>query len=216
MIFADRVEAGQRVVELLKGCDATLVVALPRGGVVVGYEIAAALSLPLEVICPRKIGAPHNPEYAIGAITESGEMSVDPSLVEALGYSKEEINRIIADELAEAQRRAALYCSGRLPHRIRGERVILVDDGIATGSTMRAAIASVKQQGADSITVAVPVAPPETIQALRPAVDRIVCLDQPASFFAVGQFYHQFNQTSDDEVIALLKRCADGPSGKTH
>lgn len=216
MAFVDRVEAGQRVAEQLKGCDATLVVALPRGGVVVGYEIATALSLPLEVICPRKIGAPHNPEYAIGAITESGEMSVDPSLVEALGYSKEEINRIIADERAEAQRRAALYRSGRLPHPIRGERVILVDDGIATGSTMRAAIASVKQQGAASITLAVPVAPPETLRALKQEVDRIVCLDQPASFFAVGQFYHQFNQTSDDEVIALLQRCADGPSGKTH
>lgn len=205
MIFTSRADAGRQLAQALKGCNADVVIALPRGGVVVGYEVATTLSLPLEVICPRKIGAPGNPEYAIGAVTEGGEISLQPGA--CASYSQEEIERLVAQERAEAQRRAELYRSGRAPYPLAGRSVLLVDDGIATGSTMRAAIESVRQQGAQSITVAVPVAPPQTAEQLE--VEAIVLM-QPDPFYAVGQFYRHFDQTSDQEVINLLRSYADG------
>jgi len=201
MIFKDRSESGKLLAEKVSGAE--IVVALPRGGVVVGYEIASALDLPLEVVCPRKIGAPGNPEYAIGAVTEGGAVHLE----RAAGYNKQDIEQIISEELLEAQRRATLYRAGRPRYSLKGKAVLIVDDGIATGSTMLAAIESVRQQGAKSITVAVPVAPLEASSRL--GVD-LIALAQPEPFYAVGQFYRHFDQTTDEEVIALLARCSDG------
>jgi putative phosphoribosyl transferase len=179
--------------------------AVPRGGVVVGYEIAAALVLPLDVIVPRKLGAPSNPELAIGAVAEDGSTVLDESVVTYLGVKKGYIEEESARQREEITRRMTLYREGAPAAEVKGKIVIMVDDGIATGSTMKAALASVKNRGAKSVVVAVPVGPPNTIQELRRLADRVVCLYMPEYFEAIGQFYEDFSQTNDDEVIRLLK-----------
>lgn len=206
-LFADRVDAGRRLASALKalvGKDA-IVLAIPRGGVVVGYEVASALDLPLDVIIPRKIGAPGNPELAIGAMTEDGTVLLDERLVMHLQVSEDYIQKESETQKLEIQRRLKLY-RGDIPYpSLENRHVILVDDGIATGSTMKAALASVRKRGAKTVIVAIPVGPPSTIRELEREADHVVCLHTPVSFYAIGQFYQDFTQTQDEEVARLLK-----------
>jgi putative phosphoribosyl transferase len=206
-LFADRVEAGRRLAQALKDLvdkDA-VVLAIPRGGVVVGYEVAKALGLPLDVIIPRKIGAPGNPELAIGAMTEDGTMLLDDRLVRHLQVSEAYIQKESSAQKLEIQRRLKLY-RGDFPYpSLQNREVILVDDGIATGSTMKAALASVRNRKAKTVVVAIPVGPTSVIGELEKEADHVVCLQTPASFYAIGQFYKDFTQTRDEEVTRLLK-----------
>lgn len=207
-MFRDRIDAGKKLAAALqpyKNAKKTVVLGLPRGGVVTAYEVAAALQLPLDILVPRKLGAPDNPELAIGAIAGNGTV-LDRDIIEILGVSESYIQNEIEKQRKEAERRLALFRKGKPLQDYRGWTVILVDDGIATGSTMRASIAALKKMHAAKIVVAVPVGPPDTISDLKSLVDEIVCLSTPSSFMAVGQFYEQFQQTEDDEVVQLLRK----------
>jgi putative phosphoribosyl transferase len=211
MRFRNRCEAGKLLATQLKAFADNanaIVVALPRGGVVVGFEVAAALNLPLEITCPRKIGAPFNPEFAIGAITETGEGILSEELIEELGISQEYIHEQIEKEKKQAEWRLKHYRQGRKPRTFKDKTILLVDDGLATGATMRAAIKTVRKEGAKKIVMAIPVAPPDTLQKLKAEVDQTICLSAPAGFSAVGQFYDFFEQVSDEEVIELLRQSA--------
>jgi len=205
--FTDRVDAGKRLASELKGFSGKkgIVLAIPRGGVVVGFEIARALNLPLDVIIPRKIGAPENPELAIGAVAEDGTAILDNQLIKYLNVSKEYVEIETKRQKHEIGRRLKLYRQDASYPDLNGLDVIVVDDGIATGSTMKAALASVKNRRASSVTVAVPVGPPSTIEELEKIADRVVCLYTPEYFQAIGEFYSDFSQTPDEEVIMLLK-----------
>ena len=205
--FTDRVDAGKRLASSLKDFSGKkgIVLAIPRGGVVVGYEIAKVLNLPLDVIIPRKIGAPDNPELAIGAVAEDGTAILDNHLIAYLSVSKEYIKEETERQKKEIERRLKLYRHDTSYPNLKGLDVIVVDDGIATGSTMKAALASVKNRGAVSVTVAVPVGPPSTIEELNEIADRVVCLYKPEYFQAIGEFYSNFSQTEDEEVIKLLR-----------
>ncbi len=205
--FVDRIDAGKRLASALKGFSGKhgIVLAIPRGGVVVGYVIARALNLPLDVIIPRKIGAPDNPELAIGAVAEDGTTILDENLITYLGVSREYIKQETERQKREIERRLKVYRQDTSYPNLKGLDVIVVDDGIATGSTMKAALASVKNRGAASVTVAVPVGPPSTIEELNEMADRVVCLYTPEYFQAIGQFFSDFSQTEDEEVIKLLK-----------
>jgi predicted phosphoribosyltransferase len=207
--FRDRVDAGKRLAAALtdfSGKDA-VVLAIPRGGVVVGYEIAAALDLPLDVIIPHKLGAPDNPELAVGAVAEDGSTVLDKQLIAYLGVDDRYIEEEKQRQREEIERRLKVYRQGMAPRELKGKDIIVVDDGIATGSTMKAALLSVKNQGAKSIAVAIPVGPPSTIDELKKLADHVVCLYTPEFFQAIGQFYDDFSQTNDEEVIELLKKC---------
>jgi predicted phosphoribosyltransferase len=205
--FTDRVDAGKRLASALKDFSGNngIVLAIPRGGVVVGFEIARALNLPLDVIIPRKIGAPENPELAIGAVAEDGTAILDNQLIKYLGVSNEFVEIETKRQKHEIGRRLKLYRQDSSYPNLKGLDVIVVDDGIATGSTMKAALASVKNRGASSVTLAVPVGPPSTIEELEKIADRVVCLYTPEYFQAIGEFYSDFSQTPDEEVIMLLK-----------
>jgi putative phosphoribosyl transferase len=206
-LFTDRVDAGRRLASALKDLadkDA-IILAIPRGGVVVGYEVAKALDIPLDIIIPRKIGAPSNPELAIGAITEDGTLLLDEQLMERLSVPEAYIQQESEAQKREIQRRLKLY-RGALPYPILENRsVIIVDDGIATGSTMKAALASVRNRGAKTVTIAIPVGPTSTIRELKEKADIVVCLRTPEAFYAIGQFYEDFAQTADEEVTRLLR-----------
>jgi putative phosphoribosyl transferase len=209
MIFQDRHDAGKQLVHLLakyKNRPQAIVLGLPRGGVVTAYEVAKGLQLPLDVTCPRKIGAPFNQELAIGAITETGEGVFNEDLITRLEIPEIYISHAIEIEKKQAQRRVNLYRKNRPNLSLEGKTVILVDDGLATGATMKAAIKSVKVAGADKIVVAVPISPPDTFQEIKEEVDEAFCLDTPIFFQAVGQFYEDFSQTEDEEVIELLSQ----------
>jgi putative phosphoribosyl transferase len=205
--FANRVEAGRRLASALAefvGKDA-IVLAIPRGGVVVGFQVASALGITLDVLVPRKIGAPENPELAIGAVTEDGTTILDDRLVRQLGVSKGYIKSESERQMLEIERRLKLY-RGDVPYpKLKNRDIIIVDDGIATGSTMKAALASVRRRGAKTVTIAIPVGPPFTIRELEKVADRVVCLYTPESFYAIGQFYQDFEQVEDEEVTKLLR-----------
>lgn len=183
----------------------TIILALPRGGVVVGYEVAKKLNLPLDIVVPRKIGAPANPEFAIGAITEQGVGVFDEMIIGAYGITESYLQNEIKKEKAEAERRQKLYRGGRPPLDLKNKTVIIVDDGLATGLTMRAAVKSIKKSGTAKIIVAIPVTSPEAAELVKKEVDEIIYLEAPAFFGAVGSFYEEFGQTTDEEVIDLLK-----------
>lgn len=206
--FSDRKDAGKQLASALTDFSFKegMVVAIPRGGVVVGYEIASALNFKLDVIVPRKIGAPDNPELAIGAVTEDGTMILDDSLIMYLGVSNDYIYQESERQKQEIRRRQNFYRQGVSEPEIKDKNVIVVDDGIATGYTMKAALASVRNRGAATLTVAIPVGPPSTIKELKHQADNIVCLYTPEYFQAIGQFYSDFSQTTDEEVIELLKK----------
>jgi len=206
-MFRDRIDAGEKLTkELLqyKDQDNTIVVGLPRGGVPVAYEISQSLNLPLDVVCPRKIGAPGNKEFAIGAITETGAGIFGMGIIDRLGIPKDYIDEEVEKEKKRAQHRLDIYRKGMPPRDFKGKTVLVIDDGLATGSTMKAAIQSIRAEGADKIIVAVPVSPPDTLQEIRTMVDEVICLDAPVFFQAVGQFYMDFSPTEDEEVVALM------------
>jgi putative phosphoribosyl transferase len=208
MRFKDRVDAGKQLVLLLtKYIDDpnAIVVGLPRGGVVNAYEVAKGLNLPLDVTCPRKIGAPFNPELAIGAITETGEGIFNHSLLMQLDVPQIYIQKQVEIEKKVAQQRLVSYRKDRPATNFSGKTVILVDDGLATGATMKAAIKSIKAAGAKRIVVAVPVSPPNTFEEIKALVNEAVTLATPAYFSAVGQFYEEFYPTEDEEVVKLLQ-----------
>jgi len=207
MEFRDRVHAGQELAKELSefaGKKDVLLYALPRGGAVLGAEIANALHLPFDVLVTRKIGAPVNEEYAIGALAETGEVVWNESGRESANHDA--VVKIIENEKKEAARRVQTYRQGRALPDFSGKTVILIDDGVATGLTIRAAIAAAKHQHAPIIIIAVPHGAKESMEALRREVDRVICLSEPAFYGAVGEFYRTFPQVSDDEVLVLLKR----------
>ncbi len=211
--FRDRREAGRRLAEALSGYagrPGLLVLALPRGGVPVGYEVARALKAPLDVMLVRKLGVPGHEELAMGAIASGGVRVLSKDVVSTLGIPEREIAVVAAAEEEELERRERAYRDARPPLDVRGKTVILVDDGLATGSTMRAAAAALRAQGVEHLVVAVPVAPPETCEALRAEVDEVVCAREPEPFLAVGTWYEDFSQTTDDEVRELLSGAAFG------
>ena len=212
--FADRYDAGRRLAGVLTryaGRSDVLVVALPRGGVPVGYEVSRALGVPLDVMQVRKLGVPGREELAMGAIASGGVRIVSDSVVEALGIPDRVIATVAAAEAQELERRERIYREGRLFPDVRGRTVIVVDDGLATGSTMRAAAVALRSLGADRLVAAVPVAPRESCDAIRDAVDEVVCAVTPERFVAVGEWYDDFSQTDDAEVGELLRRARDGP-----
>jgi putative phosphoribosyl transferase len=207
--FRDRYEAGRRLARELgdyAGRDDVLVVALPRGGVPVGYEVARALGAPLDAMQVRKLGVPGHEELAMGAIASGGVRIVSENVVEALGIPERVIATVAAAETQELERRERIYREGRHFPDVRGRIVILVDDGLATGSTMRAAAAALRSLGAARLVAAVPVAPRESCDAMREVVDDVVCARMPERFLAVGEWYEDFSQTSDEEVSELLRR----------
>jgi putative phosphoribosyl transferase len=207
--FRDRTEAGRFLAELLRdyaGRDDVIVLALPRGGVPVGYEVAKALDVPLDVFVSRKLGVPGHEELAMGAIASGGLAVLNQAAIETLGISEEQLREAANAEYQEIQRREQAYREDREPPDLEGKTVILVDDGLATGSTMRAAALAVREQNPAKIVVAVPVAAAETCDEFRDVVDEIICGLQPRAFQAVGLWYDDFSQTSDDEVRELLAR----------
>lgn len=207
MIFQNRQDAGKKLLSLLlqyKDTPNAVVIALPRGGVVTAHEIAQGLHLPLDIVCPRKIGAPYNPELALGAVTHTGAHFFNEDIIMQLGVSKAYLAQEIENEKEISLKRQLLYRKNRPPVYVQGKIVILVDDGLATGATMKAAIQWVKEQKAKKVVVAVPVAPPDTLQEVKLLVDEVFCLYAPTFFSAVGQFYEDFRQTTDEEVMELL------------
>lgn len=206
MLFVDREDAGKKLASLLQeyADQNVIVLGLPRGGVITAYQVARALKAPLDVTCPRKIGAPWNPELAIGAVSEAGEATFNEDLLTMFNIPEQTLEAAIEREKAEALRRLVVYRSGKPPLALENKIVILVDDGLATGSTMKAAIRGVQARKVKQIIVAVPVSPPETLEEIQQLVHRAICLYAPPFFQSVGQFYQNFGQTSDEEVISLL------------
>ena len=208
MIFLDRHDAGRQLAQpLLRYRDQNpIVLALPRGGVVVGYEVARALDCPLDVIVARKLGAPDQPELGIGAIAPGGVRVLDDYIIGALGISSEEIEQIATREGAEIERRLHRFRGDRPPPDLHDHTAIVVDDGLATGVTARAAIESVRGERPRRLVLAAPVCAAETARSFAALVDDMVCLHAPRDFRAVGLWYSDFDQTSDEEVVALLER----------
>lgn len=213
MQFRDRRHAGQLLADRLRHVagEDPLVLGLPRGGVPVAAEVADVLGAPLDVIVVRKLGAPGQPELALGAVGEDGVLVLDPRVVAAVGVAEDQIGAIVERERTEVAARVERFRGGRRRHALAGRTVVLVDDGIATGSTARAACAVARAEGAARVVVAVPVAPADWEHRLTADADEMVALHAPAGFAAVGQFYDDFTQTTDAEVVALLGRHG-GPS----
>jgi predicted phosphoribosyltransferase len=207
MLFANRREAGRMLASLLMkyaNRDDVLVLALPRGGVPVGFEVARALKAPLDVFIVRKLGVPGHDELAMGAIATGGVRVLNDDVVIPFELEPEVIDAVAAREEKELVRRERLYRGARPAPDVQGRTVILVDDGLATGSTMRAAVAALRKQGPARIVVAVPVAAPETCEEFKTEVDEAVCAATPLMFNGVGRWYEDFSQTTDEEVHELL------------
>ena len=207
MYFRDRADAGRQLAAKLKeyqGRRDLLVLALPRGGVPVGFEVAQVLGAPLDVFLVRKLGVPGHKELAMGAVASGGVQVLNPDVVDSLGIPPHVINAVAAKEQAELERRERTYRGDRPAPDVRGKTVILVDDGLATGSTMRAAATALRQRGPARLVVAVPAAAREVCDAFRDQVDEIICAITPEPFYAVGVWYQDFSQTSDKKVCELL------------
>ncbi|MBL1179254.1 phosphoribosyltransferase [Pantanalinema sp. GBBB05] len=205
--FQDRTEAGQQLAAQLKSYanrSDVLVLGLPRGGVPVAYEVARALNAPLDICLVRKLGVPGHQELAMGAIASGGVRVLNYDVISRLGISSKTIDAVAAKELKELQHRDRMYRGDRSPSEIRDRTVILVDDGIATGSTIRAAISVLKPQQPAQLIVAIPVAPPSTCDQLSQAVDEVICLFKPEALYAIGIWYEDFSQTTDATVRTLL------------
>jgi predicted phosphoribosyltransferase len=206
-VFRDRREAGRLLAAKLStytGNLGVVVLGLPRGGVPVAFEVARALAAPLDVFLVRKLGVPGHEELAMGAVASGGVVVLNDDVIARLGIAPEEIDAVAAKETAELARREQLYRSGRTSPEFSGRTVILVDDGLATGATMRAAITALRQSGPARIIVAVPTAAPDICEEFKKQADGIVCYMTPAPFLAVGRWYEDFGQTTDNEVCALL------------
>jgi predicted phosphoribosyltransferase len=209
MIYRNRSEAGQHLATRLANFanrNDVLILALPRGGVPVAYEVARALHVPLDIYLVRKLGVPGHEELAMGAIASGGVRVLNEDVVKYLGIPKGVIDSVAEIELQELERRERAYRGNRLEPDVRGKTVILVDDGLATGSTMRAAAEALRQQQPARIVVAVPVSAPQTCDEYRMGVDEIVCAVTPEPFYGVGQWYMDFSQTTDEEVRELLAK----------
>jgi putative phosphoribosyl transferase len=208
MMFRDRRHAGvllAKALESYRGDPSALVVALPRGGVVVGHELSVALHLPLDVFITRKIGLPESPEYAVGAVSETGSFYLNPDAAEALDLSREDLEGLIQAQRREIARRQALYRKGRPFPTLHNKTVIIVDDGIATGSTFFATIEAIAKLSPRRVVAAIPVSPRSTAEKVRSLVDDCVILSTPEPFGAVGEFYADFEQVEDEEVIHYLQ-----------
>jgi putative phosphoribosyl transferase len=215
MVFLDRAEAGRVLAKRLKAYQdqpKVLVLGIPRGGVPVAFEVAAELHTPLDVFIVRKLGVPGREELGFGAIASGGTRFLDTAIVEAVGISDPEIERITATERQELERRERVYRGGRPPLGVEGQTVILVDDGIATGSSVQVAITALRQLKPSRLVIAVPVAPVSTCRRLRREVDELICVHMPTSFYAIGEFYEDFSQVSDQEVTDLLRQGARHPT----
>ncbi|CAI8869309.1 phosphoribosyltransferase [Methylocaldum szegediense] len=208
-LFENRTDAGRRLAEALRAyagrCD-VIVLALPRGGVPVAYEVARALNAPLDLLIVRKLGTPGNPELAMGAIASGDASVLNRDVISLYRISGEIIEQVTANERQELERRERLYRGDRPYPELENRCIIVVDDGIATGATIRAGLAALRRKNPACIVVAVPVAPTDTLERLRAEVDDVVCLTTPTPFFAVGQAYRDFSQTTDDEVREILAR----------
>ncbi len=216
-MFRNRREAGRALGTELgayTGRDNVVVLGLPRGGVPVAFEVAHVLDAPLDVFLVRKLGAPGQEELAMGAIASGGVRTLNPSVIDSLRISPEEIDRTARSEERELRRREISYREDRPPLDLEGRIVILVDDGLATGSSMRAAVEAVRKFAPERIVVAVPVAPPSTAREMRRIADDVVCVATPEPFYSVGRFYEEFEQTTDEEVRDLLRRAASVSTGR--
>ncbi|EEF62759.1 phosphoribosyltransferase [Pedosphaera parvula] len=211
-LFSDRTEAGQILATRLRYLadrPDVVVLALPRGGVPVGFEVAEELHVPLDIFVVRKLGVPGHEELAMGAIASGGIRVVNEKVVDMLGISEQLIMQAAEQEWSELQRREMLYRNGKPPAHIQGKIAILIDDGLATGASMRAAVLALRQQRPAGIIVAVPVAAPETCAAFETEVEQTVCLETPEPFYAVGLYYRHFPQVSDEEVREMINQCAE-------
>lgn len=224
MVFLDRVEAGQRLNERVNQLvkeerrdvnNLFIVLALPRGGVPVGAEVARGLGVPLDVFVVRKLGAPGHEELAMGAIASGGVRLLNDEVIRALKITSTQVEEAVESEMKELERREEVYRGDRPPLDIRDRSIILVDDGLATGYSMRASVAAIRRLHPHWILVAVPVAARSTCEELRHEADAVLCLHTPIEFTAVGQWYRNFTQTSDDEVRALLDQAAP-PCANSH
>lgn len=215
MIFNDRADAGRKLADHLMAYanrPDVLVLALPRGGVPVAYEVARKLNAPLDVFLVRKLGVPGHEEMAMGAIASGGVRVLNYAVVRELGISEMEIRAVAAQEQRELERREAAYREGRPAPQVRGKTVLLVDDGVATGASMRAAAEALKAQAPNEVVVAVPVSSAEVCQVFEQIVDDVVCVATPEPFYAVGLWYRDFSQTTDEEVRELLARAYEAHS----
>ncbi|HEX4204394.1 MAG TPA: phosphoribosyltransferase [Ktedonobacteraceae bacterium] len=210
-VYRDRHDAGKRLAELLRAYahrPDVLVLALPRGGVPVAYEVARALNAPLDVFIVRKLGVPGHEEFAMGAIASGGVRVLNDDVIHALRIPEQVVEAVATREQRELERRERLYRDGRPAPDVKGHTVILIDDGLATGATMRAALQALRQRGPARLIVAVPVAAPSTCLELRSEADDVICARTPDPFFGVGWWYQNFEQTSDEEVHNLLAQAA--------
>jgi predicted phosphoribosyltransferase len=206
MIFKDRQQAGEKLAAALTKYRAKkpLILGIPRGGIIVAYEIAKALNAPLDIIVARKLASPSQPEYAIGAIAPGGIKILNSEAVQYFGLDKHDLDEIITQEKQELERRMQIYRAGKKALNVKNKTVIIVDDGLATGLTAKAAVRSVKALGAREVILAVPVAAADTAADICQEVDELICLSTPSYFGAVGQFYKNFPQTTDEEVSDIL------------
>jgi putative phosphoribosyl transferase len=215
-LFKDRTDAGTRLAKALeryRGRDDLIVLALPRGGVPVAYEVAAALRAPLDVFIVRKLGVPDRPEFAMGAIATGGVRVLNEDVIRWAGVSPGTVEAVAERERLELERRERTYRGDRPPPAVRDKTVILVDDGLATGATMRAAVEAVRRQGPAAVVVAVPTAPIETCAEFEADVDDVVCAETPRDFYGVGMWYRDFSQTNDAEVQEILAHAAQSGRG---
>ncbi|MFC0551626.1 phosphoribosyltransferase [Planotetraspora thailandica] len=217
-VFLDRHDAGLRLAERMRGITDpanAVVLGLPRGGVPVAFEVAQALGAPLDVIVVRKLGVPYQPELGFGAVGEGGVIVINRNVVRLAALTEAEMTRVEERERAELGRRARRFRGERLPLELRDRTVIVVDDGVATGGTARAACQVARARGASHVILAVPVGAPETIRSLREDADEVVCLETPDYFHAIGVWYRDFFPTTDQEVVELLRRAAPADEEST-
>ncbi|MFH1253804.1 MAG: phosphoribosyltransferase [bacterium] len=208
MVFKDRADAGKKLAEkLINHIDQnnTIVIGLPRGGVVVAFEVAKKLKLPLDIIVSRKIGMPGQPEFAVGAITADGKEVFDQRLIQSFELERKDLEKIIEAEKKETLRRMRVYRPGRAELNLKNKTVILVDDGVATGMTMQATLLSARGLGAKRVIIAVPVIPQDQIKGLARLSDELIYLDAPVNFGAISIFYQDFSQVNDEQVIKLMQ-----------
>jgi putative phosphoribosyl transferase len=214
-LFRNRREAGKALAKALEAYHVRpnlVVLALPRGGVPVAYEVAHALGAPLDVFVVRKLGVPSQPELAMGAVASGGALFLDEKLIDWEGIPRNQVNDVIRNAQREIAQYEETFRGGHSAASVAGKTVILVDDGLATGSTMRAAVAAARQEHAARVVVAVPVCPHETCELIDEVADEVVCLETPHGFTAVGEWYQDFEQTTDDEVMRLLNDVAVSPT----